>query len=78
MFERFCPNIHGICKDGYPDNNSHLCVFWDSLGECCTMAKSAQLTADGYQLMNQSMKQRIEDEEEMRRKAEVLENEPQE
>ena len=63
MFERFCPNIHGICRDGYPNHDNHICIYWDSLNEECSLAKSILLAVDGHKLASQLMFKRLQDEE---------------
>jgi len=48
--ERFCPTIHGICRDGYADNNEVVCCFWDSVEEQCLFVSSAVASLEFYKM----------------------------
>lgn len=53
MWERYCAGLHGICRDGHPDNSDLFCSMWDTLNSECIMVKSMQVTVDNQkQLMS--------------------------
>ena len=54
VFEKFCPNIHGMCRDGMPNGAGLPCIYWDSLDENCIVVKSFQYMADTYQAMKEA------------------------
>jgi len=58
-YERFCPQIHGICRDGFPEHSTILCSMWDTVYERCIFVDSMLVTADmKYLIQQQTMKLR--------------------
>jgi len=54
-FERWCPQIHGVCKDGFPVGSSVLCSMWDTVYERCIYVESMMIMADTRRYVQQEI-----------------------
>lgn len=45
MFEKFCPNTHSLCRNGFPGYEDHICIFWDEIREDCLFADSVRFSS---------------------------------
>ena len=63
MWKRVCPNFHGICNDGHPDDSELFCSFWDSLNEECVIVKSMQSNVDYQKTLNNLFFKKLMEEE---------------
>ena len=67
-YERWCPQIHGVCKEGFPVESTVLCSMWDTVYERCIFVEAMMITADTRRFIQQQMEDKRKPIEELKGK----------
>lgn len=67
-YERWCPQIHGVCKNGFPEDSVVLCSMWDTAHERCVFVEAMKITANTKYFVQQQMEDKRKPIEELKGK----------
>ena len=67
-FERWCPQIHDICRNGFPEDSVVLCSMWDTVHGACIFVDAMKVTVNTRYFVQQKIEEKRKSLEELKGK----------